>query len=154
MTEETLRAIATGIGLAVAFNPLASVIATPVAAALLSGLTGPGCARRGWAIAVLAFGWFVGDGLQVLFYVRDVGHMRDALDMVGGTLQVGSAVWEQYTALALWVAGGLALGYALPAWAGSFVGRRVTHGTGWVAAAMVAASTSVAVAMLSGGLAV
>lgn len=148
MAEETLRTVAAGIALAVAFNPLASLVATPVAAALLSGRTAPGHVRRGWAVAVIVLGWFAGDGLRVL------GRARDVFDLAGGGLGAGTPVWAQYTALALWAAGGIALGYVAPVWAGSFVGRRVTHGTGWAAAAMVAASASVAAAMLSGGLSV
>jgi len=48
-----------------------------------------------------------------------------------------------------WAVVGLFVGYVLPMLAGVYVGRRVTHGTGWLAAGSIAVAASLAVATLS-----
>lgn len=130
MAEET-RALATGLALAISFNPLFALLGSTLAAAL-AGVRSASHARVAWAVAVLASCWLVGDGLGVLAFALDVG------DSVGG--RASAAAGADWTAIALWAVGGLAVGYALPTWAGVFVGRRVTHGTGWLAAGSTAAT--------------
>lgn len=148
LAEETFGVLAAGSALAVAFNPLTSIVATPLTAALLGGRDGSGPRRRAWAFVVLSAGWLLGDGLRVL------GRARDVLDGTGGLLEAGAPLWAQYSTVALWGLGGLALGYVLPVCAGAFVGRRVTHGTGWAAAGMVAAGVAGGLATLAGSIAV
>lgn len=144
MAEEISGVLAAGFALAVAFNPLASIVAAPVAAALLGGRTAPGHSRIGWALVVVASGWLVGDGLRVL------GRTWELLEGNSGLLVAGQPLWAEYTVLSIWALGGALLGYALPVWAGVFVGRRVTHGTGWMAAGMIAAVAAGGLAALSG----
>lgn len=117
-----------GLMLGIQFNPVASV----AGAALAAGLA---AARRMWAaVFALCAAWILGDGSRLFV-------------SASGALAEGGAD-GQWVFLALWALTGLALGYALPAWAGAYVGRRVTHGTGWLAAAAVAASASGALGML------
>lgn len=139
MIADALSAVAAGIPLAFAYNPLTSAIAAPLAAGLL-GAKRISQRRAAWGISVAGFAWLFGDGLRAL------ARARDAFD-------VGAAVtWPAYTTIAIWAAGTLLLGYVLPLWAGTFVGRRVTHGTGWVAAASIATGLSLAFSGLLGGL--
>ena len=51
-----------------------------------------------------------------------------------------------------WGATALLVGYALPAWAGAQVGRRVVHGTGWIAAGAVALMLTPAVSVVADSL--
>jgi hypothetical protein len=92
----------------------------------------------GWS--VLAAFWWFGDGSQIL-----------------ETATVGAGGWSGMDAaavvgLAVWALGGFAIGYALPAWAGSFVGQRVTWGTGWASAGVFAATVSGLIATLTGAI--
>ncbi len=139
MAEGALAAAVTGLALAVSFNPMASLVGAALAAALLARAERPGA-----GIVVLAAAWLLGDGLRVL------ARARDAFDGVG-PLVPGAPV-ATWVALGLWALGGALVGYALPAWAGAFVGRRVTHGTGWLAAATIAAVSSAGLAVLAGTL--
>lgn len=141
---ELLRAAATTLPLALAYNPMAAVFAAPVAAALL-GVKNRSTDRVIWGVCVVAFAWLVGDGLRVIARARDV---YDG----AGHLVTGVAPWAELAAIALWGVAALALGYVLPVWTGVFVGRRVTHGTGWAAAASIAVGASLAVSALAGGL--
>lgn len=153
--EETLAALRAGAQLAVAYNPMLAVFAAPVAAAL-AGVKRASRERIVWAVSVVAIGWLVGDGLRVLARARDVydfgaGALADAGILAGGSAaQPGTAV--AVALLVTWGLGSLFFGYVLPVWAGSFVGRRVTHGTGWVAAASLAVGASLALSALAGAL--
>jgi hypothetical protein len=134
---ELFAAAGAGLLLGIQFNPLASVAGAALAAGLAT-------ARRMWAAAlVLAGAWALGDGMLLLS--RGTDALADSGIVTGGA-------GAQWTVLALWGVAGFAIGYALPAWAGAFVGRRVTHGTGWLAAGAVAVTASAALSMLSGGL--
>ncbi|MBN1192826.1 MAG: hypothetical protein JXA36_03935 [Coriobacteriia bacterium] len=137
-----LGAVLEGLALAVQYNPLAAA----VTAALAAGLSGHPRARsenRQWAVLVLVGGWLVGDGLRVL------GRARDIYDGIGAA---GAGHVANWTVPAVWAAGSLVIGYALPALAGAAVGRRVTHGTGWLAAAGVASALTLAVSAAIGAL--
>lgn len=133
-----VRAVADGWRLALAYNPLASGLAA-VSAGLLAGFRG----ARYWHVALAAvavFGtWALGDGAAV----------AGALATAGSSVR-GEA--ESALTLGVWVTGGLVLGYAAPAAAGVFVGRRVFFGTGRLAAASVGLGTALALVMVSGAL--
>lgn len=123
-----------GMVLGVQVNPVASVAGAALAAALAT-------AHRTWAAAfVLCGAWLIGDGAQV--FVRATGALAGPGLVAGGPD-------AQWVALGLWALTGVAVGYVLPAWAGAFVGRRVTYGTGWLAAAAVAATASGALGALA-----
>jgi hypothetical protein len=120
-----------GLTLGLQFNPIAATVGAVVAAALAGWPKAPRV-RIVWAWLTLAVAWAVGDGIRI----------------------AGSAVSDPrygsaYVAVAMWSLVGFALGYALPALTGMFVGRRVTHGTGWLSAAAVALTVSLAMAVLA-----
>lgn len=134
MIAEILAAAGAGLTLGVQFNPIASV----AGAALAAGLA---AMHRTWAaVVVLCVAWLLGDGSRLFV---------SATGVLAGRGLVAGGPDAQWIALGLWTLTGVALGYALPAWAGAYVGRRVTHGTGWLAAAAVAASTSGVLGMLA-----
>jgi uncharacterized membrane protein len=141
MAEGLITALGAGLLLAASYNPLAAVIGAAIGAGL-AGAREPGRQHMVWAVAVLGLAWLVGDGAHVIARARDV------YDDVAVLLGPPATLWENYVALALWAVGGLALGYVLPAWTGAFVGRRVTHGTGWVSAVSIAVAASLALAAL------
>lgn len=137
MVAELATAAGAGLLLGLQFNPLASIVGAAVAAGLfVAGRSAP-------ATFVLLGAWLLGDGARLL---------ARATDAIAGPGLVEGGDAAQWAVLALWALGGFALGYALPAWAGAFVGRRVTHGTGWLAAGAVAATASGALSMFSGAL--
>ena len=137
MAEEFYAALVAGVRLALAYNPLFAVFGAALGAGL-AGARRPGHQRMVWAVAVVGLAWLVGDGARV------IARARDFYDGVSVLLDVPVATWAQWLALAVWALGGLAAGYVFPAWAGAFVGRRVTHGTGWVSAVSVAVAVSLA----------
>ncbi len=137
MVTELASAAGAGLLLGIQFNPVASVVGAAVAAGLFAA------GRAVPAIVVLLGAWLLGDGARLL---------ARATDAIAGPGLVEGGIEAQWAVLALWALGGFALGYALPTWAGTFVGRRVTHGTGWLAAGAVAATASGALSMLSGAL--
>ena len=122
-----LDALLEGWQLAVGYNPLLSLVGSVVAAMLLARR--PRLPRTIAAFGVLVGSWFVGDGLVL------TRHAREALATDSGS----ALLWAT---LSVWALFGFGLGYALPAWAGTYVGRRVTFGTGWASAGVVAASVS------------
>jgi hypothetical protein len=123
-----LEALRSGWQLGISFNPLTSLVGAVVAAVLLARRPGP--LRWALGLAVLGGSWLLGDGLAILAHARE---------LLAAGAEPDPAQW---LALALWVVLGFGFGYVLPAWAGTFVGRRVTWGTGWIAAGVVAASVS------------
>ena len=123
-----LEALRSGWQLGISFTPLTSLVGSVVAAVLLARRPGP--LRWTLALAVLGGSWLLGDGFAVLAHARR---------LLASGAEPDPAQW---LALLLWLALGFGLGYVLPAWAGAFVGRRVTWGTGWIAAGVVAASVS------------
>lgn len=123
-----LEAFGSGWQLGLTFNPLYSLVGAVAAAMLLARSP----SRVRWVLATLALGgaWLLGDGLAVIAHVR------------GLSAQAAGLALADWVEVAVWVLVGLGLGYALPAWAGVFVGRRVTWGTGWASAGVVAAMVS------------
>jgi len=136
-----LGAIWAGMRLGLHPNPLLGVGAAAVAG-LLGGSRKASRERSQVAWGVLAVGWLLGDGLRVLARARDVA------DGAGRFLGAGQPLWADWTALAIWAVVGFASGYLLPAWVGWQVGRRVTHGTGWLAAGSIAVAVSLALTTL------
>lgn len=130
-----LSALADGAALGVRFNPLFATAGAAIAAAL-SGTPKAPAERRFTSGAVLLIAWLAGDGLRI------VARARDAADGIG-PLAGGPEGW---ISLATWALVGLGVGYALPALVGYAVGRRVTFGTGWLAAATIAVAASLALA--------
>ncbi len=140
MIDSVIQALSSGITLAISFNPLFALVGATAAAAL-AGRRKASHEQRFWAGSLLVGAWLVGDGLRIL------ARARDAHDGVGRMLPE-SPMWADWTLLATWALIGLTVGYGIPAWAGAFAGRRVTHGTGWLAAGSVAAGTVLAVSSL------
>lgn len=126
-------------------NPMLGV-ASAALAALIGGAPKASRERRQVAWGVLGAGWLLGDGLRVL------ARSRDLADGVSRLLGVGQPLWASWVALAVWALVGFAAGYVLPAWVGWQVGRRVTYGTGWLAATAVAVAASLALATLFAGM--
>lgn len=126
-----LAPVVLGAALGASFNPYAGVAGSALAAALVGS---PRTARHrySWAIAALMLAWLVGDGFRVL------GRAREAFDAVAL-----ATPWERWAPIAFWALLGLAF-YAIPAWLGAFVGRRVTHGTGWLSAVAISVTLSLA----------
>lgn len=145
MAADIGAALAAGIKLGLAYNPMTAVLGAAVAAGLL-GVRKPGREKVVWAVSTLAITWLVGDGM------RAIARARDVYDGVASLLGVSAPAWIDYLAIGVWAAVSLAVGYAFATWAGAFVGRRVTHGTGWVAAITVAVGASLAVSALVAGL--
>jgi len=110
------------------FNPIAAAASSALAAAI----SGYKRAPRGtywWSGAIVLSGWAIGDGIRL----------------------AGAGQAPAY--LAAWAVVGLLFGYAAPAVAGAYVGRRVHLGTGWLAAGAVALMLSPALSALGGALA-
>lgn len=136
--DALIEALRDGFALAVSYNPVFALLGAAASAGVLS--VGRG-ARRGFAgMSVLLGFWLVGDGLRVMARARD---LTDGV----GVLPPG---WTGWVALGLWALGGLLLGYWLPAWAGSFAGRRVLLGTGWLTGIVVSVTLSLGIASLVG----
>ncbi len=138
--SELLAAAGVGLALGVRFNPLVALLGSVIAAALGSRKEQPRL-----AVAVIAAAWLIGDGTRVLVRALDASDGATVLASGGGP----QAVW---LAVGVWAMTSLLLGYVLPAWTGAFVGRRVTFGTGWLAAGVVAATVSGSIALLAGQL--
>lgn len=139
-----LEAARAGYELALAYNPIFAGAFAAVAAALCARRERPG--RTAVGIALLVAGWLVGDGMRVIASARDIADQT-------GALLPALSVQANWIAVAVWAVAGAGLGYALPAWAGAFVGRRVTFGTGWLAAAAVSVTVSgLVAASVSGAL--
>lgn len=117
-----------GVALGLQFDPYVAGVTAVIAAALSGYPKAPG-SRVLWSALVVVAGWAVGDGIRIL-----------------GAPSPGS----MYSIA--WGATALLVGYALPAWAGAQVGRRVVHGTGWLAAGAVALMLTPAVSVLADSL--
>jgi hypothetical protein len=135
-------ALSAGGALALGFSPLLALLGAAATACLLA--TGVGLRRTVAAWSFLVAVWLVGDGM------RAVASARTLADGAGSLLPA-SPMWLNGATIALWALGGFALGYALPAWAGGFAGRRVTWGTGWLTAGAVSVGLSLALAGILGG---
>ncbi len=120
-----------GLALGLQFNPIAAAVGA-MAAAALAGYSKAPRARRLWALLVLVVAWAIGDGIRVVGAVTAEPRFQPA-----------------YVAVLVWSLIGFGLGYALPALAGMFVGRRVTRGTGWLSAGAVALTVSLALGVIA-----
>lgn len=147
MTEAGIAfgAILQGLRFGIAYNPLASAIAVVLAAGI-SGYPRAPRERRVEALGLVVFGWLVGDGLRIL------GHARDLYDGVASTALADAPGWAGWVFIAAWAIVSLAIGYVVPMLVGAAVGRRVTHGTGWLAAAGVALALTIAISAGAGAL--
>jgi hypothetical protein len=140
-----LRALADGSRFAVQYNPLFAIGAAATAAALYGYPKAPRD-RLWWSVSVLGVGWLLGDGLRVLARARDV------YDGIAVPALADGPAWAGWAVIGTWAIGTLLIGYALPAGVGAKVGRRVTHGTGWLSAAAVAGGLSLALSTIVGAL--
>ena len=122
-----------GVSMGIAYNPILSVVGAAVAAALFVGVS-PKRALAG-AGTLLCF-WLFGDGLRVIARARD---LADGLAHAPASI-------DSWVLISTWGLVGLLLGYALPAWAGAFAGRRVIFGTGWLTAVAVSVGLSLTLA--------
>lgn len=148
MTEVAvaLGALLQGLRFALEYNPLAAVITVAFAAGI-SGYPRAPRERRFEALGIAALGWLLGDGLRVL------GHARDLYDGVAEAALAGAPAWAGWAFLVAWAVISIAIGYIGPMLVGASVGRRVTHGTGWLAAAGVAVALTLAISAGTGALA-
>lgn len=140
-----LSAARDGLVFGVQFNPLWAIGTAAVAAALWGYPKAPK-KRAQWAALAIVAGWLVGDGLRIL------ARSREYYDSSATFAKVGLPVWTGWVHLGVWALVSLALGYAIPALVGAAVGRRVTHGTGWLAAAGIAAALALAASKAAGAL--
>jgi len=118
-----------GLRATFSFDPWFSLGASALAAALLS--RNPRVPHYLLAALVLLGGWALQDGAAALQHLGGVGALSAS--------QVTTRAW---IALAVGSLGGFMVGYALPTWAGAFVGQRVTWGTGIASAVVVAITVS------------
>lgn len=137
-----LNVAALGLALGVSFNPLASLVGSTLAAAVYGPPTAGRDARL-WCVTIVLISWLLGDGFRVMARWRDVAE--------GGVrlLPASALPWTVPVILGLWAAVSLGGGYALPTAVGVFVGKRVVHGTGRVSAAVIAATTALALSALA-----
>ncbi len=139
-----VQALWHGVQLGIQYNPVFGIGGAIAASALLGYPRAPR-ERRFWAGAALVVAWLVGDGLQI------IGRARDVFDGVGAFAAHHARGGRVRAArdVALVKA---AVGYVAPAWLGIHVGRRVTHGTGWLAAMAIAVAASLGVSTLAASL--
>ncbi len=140
-----LATLSAGARFAIQYNPLAAAASSALAAAL-AGSPRVRRARRWPSAVVLLAGWLAGDGPGVLS-----GSLDLATGRVGRVLP-GAPAWTGWAVLGIWAVGSLALGYIAPTVLGATVGRRVTHGTGWLAAAAVGSGAALALSAIAAGL--
>lgn len=129
----SLADVGLGALLGLTFNPVTALVGAALGGAL--GARG----RIGWALAAVLGAWMLGDGARVT--AAAVSAVQEAAGEPAAAVVAPHVMWGLV---------GLAVGYALPAWAGAYVGSRVTHGTGWLTGAAIAAAVSAAVASLGG----
>jgi hypothetical protein len=123
-----LSEIAAGAALGLRFAPLYAAVTAAAAAALDGHRRAP--RSRAWLAAfVVIAGWIAGDGIRI----------------AGSSARVST--------LMTWAVVGLAVGYAMPAIAGAYVGRQVHKGTGYLSAAVVALILVSALAAVAGPIA-
>ncbi len=136
-------ALVYGLVLGLTFNPIPAVVGAAAAAVVLIARVKKVEARV-WAGSILIVAWLLGDGMRIIARARDAYDGQLVLSKLGESTPEAIAV-----ALVAWAVVGLFVGYVAPMLAGVYVGRRVTHGTGWLAAGSIAVAASLAVATLS-----
>lgn len=139
----TVQPLLAGLALGTQFSPFASLVGAPIAAALC-GFPRAGRDRVAFAGLAVVLAWLAGDGLQLV--TRAGGIARGG----PGLLHASDPAFSSWLLLGAWALAGLLAGYALPAWAGAFVGRRVVRGTGWASAAVIALAAAGGVQALLG----
>jgi hypothetical protein len=144
--SEFTRPLLIGLSLGLSFDPVTALLGSAGAAAVgaLSARRG----RRGvlWLVVAVA-AWVMGDGVAIAAQAGAV--VRGTAPLLGAA----APGWASWLLLAVWAVTGLAVGYLIPAAVGIAVGRRVTFGTGWLAAAAVAIMVCGAFVAISGPLA-
>lgn len=121
--------IVDGLRAVFAFDPWFSLGASALAAAVLA--RNPRVPQYLLAFLVLAAGWALHDGAAIAEHLTEAGALSAAQETTHGLV-----------ALTVGALGGFLVGYALPTWAGAFVGQRVTWGTGIASAVVVAITVS------------
>lgn len=129
-----------GALLGIQYNPVFGIAGAVIAAALVGFPKAP-AERRFWAGSTLVVAWLIGDGLRI------IGRTRELFDGAGA-LSGMTPGWTAYLLLATWALVAVGVGYLAPAWAGILVGRRVTHGTGWLSAMAIAVAVSLGISSL------
>lgn len=112
--------VAEVLALGLVVNPYSAAIGAMLAAVVWTRSR----SARGifWGLVVLLATWILGEAALRLQFADEVA-------------RAGENGWLTF---ALASALNVGLGYVAPGWAGAFVGRRVTWGTGWLAAGTVA----------------
>jgi hypothetical protein len=119
-----VASILDGVAAGLRFHPVFAAFAAAAAAGLVGYRRAPR-SRTWFAAGVVLVGWAVGDGIRI------------------------AAATGPLPYLIAWALTGLAVGYALPALAGAYVGRQVHRGTGYLSAAAVALMVVAALAALA-----
>jgi len=119
-----------GVAFGLQFNPLASAVGSAGAAALVGYPSAPR-SRWAWALLLLVGSWIIGDAMYVVFGLGPA-------PTTGATVVVAAFVLISF-----------GVGYLVPALTGAYVGRHVTHGTGWLSAIAVAGLVAVAVSWIA-----
>lgn len=112
------------------FNPLSSLVAAILVAALVGYPSAPR-SRLWWAALLLLGAWAIGDSLDL------VAGLADGPDAQAWLIEI------------TFVLVSFGVGYLIPASAGAYVGRHVTHGTGWLSAMAVAAMVAGALIVIA-----
>lgn len=144
-SELALATLSAGARLAVQYNPVAAAVSVAIAAAIAGSPSTRGARWKPAALTIL-MGWLVGDGVHV------VGLLRDLAAEYAGRPSFDASSWAGLGVASIWALGSLALGYVAPTLLGVAVGRRVTHGTGRLAAAAIACSATLILAVIVAGL--
>ena len=142
MSPAVREALVYGLLLGLKYSPIPAVVGAAPAAALFVARV-KRVEARVWAGSIVAIAWLLGDGMRVIARARDAYDGQLVLSM-------GEAPASAVTvALVTWAVVSLGVGYALPVWAGVYVGRRVTHGTGWLTAGSIAVAASLAISTVA-----
>ena len=130
-----LQVLTTFAKAAIAVEPAYAASGAALAAAVVARKGGP--IRWAVALTVIAGTWYVAGGGAAVALVH------------GGALAAGMGTAELWASSALAAVAGCAWVAGIPAGAGAFVGRRVTLGTGWASAAVIAATVALAFSSLT-----
>lgn len=129
-----VQTVGDALMLGLSFSPIAAAAGSAVSAGIARFR--PSEVPVQVASAALSFVvWLAADGWRAFEVARDAAG--------DGRLIVGAVIWMTVSA---------GLGYVFPRWAGMYVGRHVTRGTGWLSSAFVAGATAFLVARIAGTL--
>ena len=127
-----VQSLASGAVAGLLYHPIASAVGAGVAGALAGSKRAPRW-RIATAVGMLLLAWAAADGFLVLATVADAARLE-------------ASGW---VFVATWALVGLAAGYLAPLVVGRAVGVRVTHGTGWLSAASIAVTFSLAIGLIA-----